>query len=249
MKTGTISGVLVLFFVFSVFLQTAYAENIITNRTGTIKITNPDGTVLTVEKDESLPDIPSGAVVEILDGSMVVAPAKGFIQVVAGNSAATVKAGDRVLVSIDSATGMADFKVNAGKINVVTANTTVVVKAEQEVQIWLDKIAGVAEIRSIKGVIETITVGVKVLVPEGAIAKISADAETRTILVKSEQGSVKVILINGKIITLAKGRSINTSGSAVGEIQTFPGEVAEVTPFLGEEPAAPERPEGSPYRP
>ncbi len=75
--------------------------------------------------------MPFGLIVEILDESMVVAPAEGFIQVIAGNSVATAGSGDRVTVSIDSATGMADFKVDAGEITVVSGNTTSTVKALQ----------------------------------------------------------------------------------------------------------------------
>jgi len=248
MKTKTISGAVVLFLFITAIFQAVYAANIITHRTGAVKITKPDGTVLTVEKDGHLPDIPSGAVVEILDGGMDVTPAVGFIQVVAGNSVATVKTGDRVAVFIDSATGMARFKVYAGKINIVAVNTTVTVRTNQHVQIGLDERTGTAEVRSIKGVIETVTVGVKVSVPEGAIAKIRADARTRTVHVESEVGVSRVISIDGKVTIVAEGKSIDMLASAIGEIQTFPGEVTEVL-LPREEPAEPERPEGSEYRP
>lgn len=248
MKIKTILGLLMLFFVSLVFLKTLYAVDIITNRTGTIKITRPDGIVLTVNKDEPLPAIPSGSTVEVLSGGIDIAPTEGFIQVVVGNSVATVKAGDRLTASIVPETKMASFKSDSGQISVITGNTTAVVKAGQEVLLGLDKRTGVVKVRSINGTIETITIGVKTSVSQGAIVMISANANTRNVHVESAEGNVIVISIDGEVIMLAKAESTDTAGSAEGEIQTFAEEMA--MPFVpAEEPAEPERPEASPHRP
>lgn len=236
--------VLVIFF----FQESLMARSLISNRSGTIKITRPDGSVLTVEKDEALPAIPSGSAIEVLDGSIEVTPAKGFIQLIVGDSAATVNAGDKVRASIDLKTGMADFAVGAGKISIVTGNTTTTVKTGQQAQIDLVKRIGIVEVRSIKGAIETVTMGVETSVLQGAAAKISVDAKTRNVRVESVEGDVIVISIDGKEIMLAKAESTDTEGSVEGEVQTFAEEIAE--PFVpAEEPAEPEIPEASPHRP
>ncbi|MEF9427631.1 MAG: hypothetical protein L0956_10900 [Candidatus Mariimomonas ferrooxydans] len=96
-----------------------YAINI-SNRTGTVKVTKPDGTTITVQKDDLLPDILPNSTVDLLDGCMDIEPAEGSVQVIAGNSVATVDAGDRVTACIDSETGMAGFTVHAGEIETAT---------------------------------------------------------------------------------------------------------------------------------
>jgi hypothetical protein len=226
---------------------TLIAGDIILNRTGNIKITKPDGAVLTVGKDESLPDIPSGSTVVILDGIIEVSPTTGFIKIVVGDSMATVKAGDKVTAKADSVTGMADFKVDAGQVSIITGNTTSIVKANQQALIGLDRKTGIVEIRSIKGTIETTTVGVKAAIPQDGIAKINADAKTRNIHIEAVKGKIIIISIDGELNEVAEGKSIDTAGSAVGEIQTF--EEIEIPSVPEEEPAEPERPEASPHRP
>jgi len=216
------------------------------NRTGTIKITLPDSTVLVIGKDDALPDIPSGSKVEIISGSLDIGPSAGFIQLVVGDSVATVKAGDRVTASIDPATKMEGFKVSAGQIKIITGNTSTTVQTNQEVRISLDKRTGRTEVRSVKGDIETTTIGVKVMVRQGADALIDIDPKTRTVHVKSIDGDVTVASLDGKVIRLAKAESTQTEGSVEGEIQTF-GEIEAFIP--AEEPVEPERPEASPHRP
>ncbi len=265
MKTKIFSGVLILFFILTAFLQTAYAESIITNRTGSIKIIMPNKTVITVKKDDNLPEIPSGAIVEILDGSMEIAPKTGAVQVIAGNLASVIKAGDRVALSINRETGIVDFTVEAGGINVIAGNTTIMIKMHQSVQVRLDNTRGIVEVKSVIGVIETITAGVrvsipgapllccleqggvKVSIPDGAAAKIRVDAGTKIVHIESEAGSIEVLSIDGKTTTVAKGESISIQGSALSKIQTFPGEA--VRGLFREEPAEPERPEGSRFSP
>ena len=248
MRIKTTLGLSILFFVSLVFLKTLYAADVITNRTGTIKITRPDGIVLTVNKHEPLPVIPSGSTMEVLSGGIDIAPTEGFIQVVVGNSVATVKAGDSVTASFEPKTKMASFKSNSGQISVITGNTTAMIKVSQEALFNLDKRTGVVEVRSVKGTIETITVGIKTSVSQGAIAMISADPNTRNIRVKSVEGNVIVTSIDGGVIMLAKAESTDIEGSAEGEIQTFAEEMA--VPFVpAEEPVEPERPEASPHIP
>lgn len=237
MKLKIISGFLGLFLISMMFLQTAYAEDIITNRTGTIKITKPDGTVLTVGKDEPIPDIPSGSTIEVLDGSIDIAPTTGFIQVVIGDSAATVKAGDSVSASIDLETGMAGFKTASGEINIVTGNTTATVKAGQKALMGLDKRTGEVSIKSIKGVIQTVTIGVKTQVFEGGLAKINVDVSVRIVHIESFRDNVLLTVVD-------------VQGSPEGEIQTFIETSMEADEIpLPEEPAEPERPEASPFTP
>ena len=224
-----------------------FAKDLVLNRTGAIRITKPDGTVLKVEKDQALPEIPSGSKVEVITGSIGIEPSEGFIQVVVGDSVAMVKAGDIVTASMDLETNMADFEALAGQIRIITGNTTTIVNSGQKVKISLDKRTAIVEVRSIKGTIGTITAGVKVLVPQDATARISADAKTRKVRVEAINGYVNVMAIDGEVIMLAKAESLDIEASVAGEIQTFAEEA--IAPFVPvEEPAEPERPEASPHR-
>jgi len=234
-----------------VFFQSdLFAGGLVLNHTGTIKVTRPDGVVLMIEPGQALPDIPMGSRVEVRSGSIEIEPSEGFIQIVVGDSVATVKAGDSLSASIDPKTSISDFKVNKGQINVISRNTTIALNAGQHAQIGLDKDTGVTTVKSLAGVIEAITVGVKAVIPEGATFKMSADAKTRNVhveCVKCSGGKTvcKVITVEGKVIELHTGQAIDTPGSAEGEIQTF--EAKEAKFDAVEVPPQPARPEGSPY--
>lgn len=242
-------AVILVFFLELFFLPvTAYAEDIITNRTGRIKITQPDGTVLVVGKDKALGLIPSGSTVEVLSGSVDIAPTKGFIQIVIGDTVATVQAGDRVTASVDPQTKMADFAVDEGKVRIIAGNTTVMVKADQQAQVGLDKYTGKVKVKSISGNIDTATAGVRTLVLQGGLAEIRVDSETRQVQVNSTDGLVEVISLEGRRFILARGESKDVQGSMAGEVLSFPGEVVEAAELPAEEPTEPETPEASPYR-
>ncbi len=167
------------------FQGSLMAAGPILSRTGTIQITNPDGTVLKVGSTDPLPEIASGSKVEVMDGTIEIAPTEGFIQLVVGGSVATVKAGDSIVASLDPATGKADFQTKAGSVNIVSGNTTTKLAEGQHALISLDKVAGIATVESLAGDIETVTVGVKTVVPQGAIGQMSADSATRNVHIEN----------------------------------------------------------------
>ncbi len=227
----------------------AYAEGLITNRTGTIRITRPDGVVSAVAKDKPLGLIPSGSTVEVLSGSIDVAPTEGFIQIVVGDSVAMIDAGERITASVDPKTKMANFSIAAGEVSIITGNTTTTMRTGQEVVIGLDKFTGTVKVRSISGNIDTVTAGVQALILQGGLVQIRVDSQTRQVHIASTAGMVEVTSPEGARIILARGESKDIQGSVVGEVLTFPAEAAEIPTIPLEEPAEPEVPEASPYRP
>jgi len=239
------------------FQGSLIAGDPIVSRTGTLQVTSPDGTVQVIGPTDVMPDIVSGSKVEVLDGSVEIAPAEGFIQLVVGGSVATVKAGDDIVASLDPATGKADFDVKTGQVSIVTGNTTATVGAGQHALIGLDKATGIVAVESLAGSIETVTVGVKTVVLPGAIGEMSADAETRNVHIEGIEGPVTVTAIDGTVTTLNTGEVIDTPGSAEGEIQTFEEEGGTIQrieerrqPIIEDpyqEPSQPLRSEGSPY--
>lgn len=169
------------------FQGSLMAEGPILSRTGILNVTSPDGTVSVINPADVLSAIPSGSKVELPGGSVEIAPTEGFIQLVVGGSVATIKVGDKVIVSFDPVTGKADFNVQAGQINIVSGNTTTALVAGQHALITLDKAAGIATVESIVGSIETVTVGVKTTVSQSAIGQTSADPTTRNVHIESVQ--------------------------------------------------------------
>ena len=241
MLLGILSALLIVFPIVS------SAQEVITNRSGTIRITTPEGRVFTVTKDQPLPAIPSGSTIEILEGKVDISPREGFVKVIVSGSAGIIEGGEVVIASLDPMTGNANYAVISGEIEVISGNTTVKLNKWQEAQINFNKTTGVAEIKSIKGEIETITVGIKTLIMQGAVARINVDPKTRVVHVKSAMGELHVTSLDGKVFRVTEGESMETEGAAEGEIQTFGEGIETVVPE--EEPVEPERPEASPHRP
>ncbi|MCX5782229.1 MAG: hypothetical protein NT145_05945 [Elusimicrobia bacterium] len=218
------------------FQSSLTAKDLILNRTGTISVTKPDGTVLVIEPHQVLPDIPSGSIIEVLNGGIKIEPSEGFIQIVLGGSVATVKAGDNITASIDPKTAMADFEVITGQVRIISRNTTIFINAGQRAQMSLNEAKGITTttVKSISGTIEAVTVGVKTILPRGTITNISADAKTRNIHIECIKGNIEVIATEGLIAKLKKKEYVSMLGSAEGEIQTFNEKESRSGP--GEEP-------------
>jgi len=220
----------------AVFFSTVLcAQETITYRTGQIKIIRPDGEVLIVGKNEAAPDIPSGSGVEVLSGTIKIKPNKGFVQLVVGDSVATVGTGDEVLASINAESNIADFRIDSGEAPVIIGNTTVIVKSGQEVLSSLDKRSGLVKVKSIRGVIDTISAGVRAKILEGGLAMISTDAKTADVHIEAGVGKIQVTSAEGEVVTLAMKESMDVAGSPEGVISSFPEDVS--LPFLPEEPS------------
>jgi len=169
------------------FQGISMAEGPILSRSGAIHVTDPAGVVSVINPTDPMPGVVSGSKVEVTGGSIEVAPAEGFIQLLVGGSVATVKAGDKVKVNFDAASRKAIFAVETGSIIVVTANTTTTLAGGQQAAISLDKAAGIATVESLAGDIETVTVGVKTAVSKGSIGQMSADSRTRNVHIENVQ--------------------------------------------------------------
>ncbi len=230
------------------FQSNVMAQSVIVYRSRSVKITKPDGTIISVEKGDPLPRIPSGSIIEVLEGALDITCLDGFVQVVVADSVATVEKGDRIIASLDR--DNARFKVVNGQVDVVTGNTTTTIKLMQVAMLRLDKRAGNVEVKSLKGTIETMTIGVIALIPKNAMAQISVASKTREVNVECLSGEIEVVSTNGEKMTLAKGKSVNISGFILGKIQTFgEDEADELDDIPEDEPTEPEVPEGSPHRP
>ena len=126
-----------------------YAENIIANRDGEIKIEEPDGSVFNVGIDKNVGDLPSGSTIYTLSASMTIAPVKGSLKVVAGPSTAVIEAGSGATVYYNKNNQTAYFEDDAGEITITTAGTTTVLNKKGEgAAIKLNEETNAAEVKT-----------------------------------------------------------------------------------------------------
>ncbi|MFC1590683.1 hypothetical protein ACFL42_04245 [Candidatus Omnitrophota bacterium] len=145
-------AVLAVFLISAFILQSAFAQ-VITNRTGTITITKPDGTVLIVGASDPLPNIPSGSVIEVLYGTIQVAPDAGTFTIVAGNTTATVSGGQEAQVGLDVATGAAEVTSIVGTIQTETAGVQASVSTGSTAVISADATTGNVSVTATSGTV------------------------------------------------------------------------------------------------
>ncbi|MFH1355229.1 MAG: hypothetical protein ABIH19_03680 [Candidatus Omnitrophota bacterium] len=80
-------------------------------RSGTIKITQPDGTILIIEPDQPLPDIFSGSKVEVINGEILFLTEDAII---------SIEANEGVIFSQSLLSGKAIITVTSGDIEIIT---------------------------------------------------------------------------------------------------------------------------------
>ena len=103
----------------------AFAAVTIENRTGTISITMPTNEVITVQADQPLPSIPSGATVSVVTGSAEISASEGdTVNVLVNNSTAVVSGGAKVSAGVDLSTGNGTLNVLSGSVPVTQADGT-----------------------------------------------------------------------------------------------------------------------------
>ncbi len=104
------------------FQATVFAAVNVGQRTGTFRITNPDGTVATVAPGDPLPAIADGATIEVVDGDVQVSTTDGYtVNFVAGGRTFQAAAGTTVNVTFESS-GVFLVEVTAGRVTLITAD-------------------------------------------------------------------------------------------------------------------------------
>jgi hypothetical protein len=125
--------------------------------------------------------VPTGSVVELVEGRIRVCPTNDTITVAVGDSLVEIGPGDDVVVDIDPVTGFAGFQVNAGTVTVRLCSTSVTLNAGRHARVrTLDK-KTIVEINSVSGLIETVTAGVKIPVPEDTTVRIRQDSDIKDV--------------------------------------------------------------------
>ncbi|MBI4397836.1 MAG: hypothetical protein HY586_01775 [Candidatus Omnitrophica bacterium] len=94
----------------------SFAQIAIGNQTGTIKITAPDGNVITVEKGQPLPDVASGSKVEVVSGSANILATEGDVLTVVLNDKTVSVQNAEISVYIAFDSGNANISVVSGDV-------------------------------------------------------------------------------------------------------------------------------------
>ena len=107
---------------FFAFQLTCFADINITNQNGTIKITSPDGTVVTVEAGQPIPPIADGSKIEIISGTVELSTTgTSTVNLVIDGNTVGVSAGTTLKFGLDSA-GATTLSVTAGSVSLKTTD-------------------------------------------------------------------------------------------------------------------------------
>ncbi len=108
---------LALLFVF-ICSATSFAAIIVDNRTGALKIFMPDGKQVVIQKNDPLPNIPDGAIITLLGGSVTIGTTgKSVVSVSTGTYTLQIKEESRVNLTLN-ADGTMSSTVIAGQTTV-----------------------------------------------------------------------------------------------------------------------------------
>ncbi len=107
------------------FQSVAFAAINIETRTGTLRLTLPDGSVQDIADTDPLPVIPDGAVIEVLSGIIsVVVTGNDSVNLLAGGQSVVVGGGSTVNVSFEP-TGAVILECAAGQVSVLAEDGSV----------------------------------------------------------------------------------------------------------------------------
>ncbi|MFH0855469.1 MAG: hypothetical protein V1869_02980 [Candidatus Omnitrophota bacterium] len=135
----------------SLFAFQAFAAVDITNRTGTIEITMPDGTAVTITADQPLPEIPDGAVITVTSGSAnITTSGTSTVSVSIGGSTLQVSAGTTVNLGLNEA-GTANIAVTAGQAVVSCGGTSATVGANSSINVTLNTATNTGSFQVVSG--------------------------------------------------------------------------------------------------
>ncbi|MEI8011456.1 MAG: hypothetical protein WCI27_03090 [Candidatus Omnitrophota bacterium] len=129
-------SICLMFLLLLAFQVSVFAAVNVGQRTGTLKITLTNGTVLTVAPGDPLPIIPDGANIEVIGGiANISVTGTSTVQVIAGGQVVNVAIGSSLNVSIEP-TGTAVIGVTEGSAQIVThSGATAIIDRGDQVRV------------------------------------------------------------------------------------------------------------------
>ncbi len=187
MRVRTVLFLLCAFLAIAFTATSVFADDVITERTGTIIVITPDGTVTTVNANDPLPPMPPGTTITLISGTMTLAPNSGEYSVTLGDTVATVGAGDVAQFGFDSTTGQPQVESTSGTIETETNGVAVSIPAGGTATIGVDTTGGVTvsaegedvTVTTPDGTPETVPAGTSSTTP-GAPTVVEVETETET---------------------------------------------------------------------
>ena len=105
----------------------AYAAITVTNQTGDVKITMPDGTQVLVSPGQAMPAIPDGSIIEVVSGSAIISTTgSSYVEVILGGDTVHLGAGDSINAGYDPQSGVSNVTLISGTAIVTKADGSTV---------------------------------------------------------------------------------------------------------------------------
>lgn len=145
-------SILLACFFISMLAFNALAAVDITNRSGTISIAMPDGSVVTVTVDQQLPAvIPDGAVITVVSGTANVSTSgTSTVSVSIGGSTVQVSAGTTLRLGLNP-TGVANISVTTGQAIVSNGGTSATIGSNSSINVISDANTGMGSFQVVSG--------------------------------------------------------------------------------------------------
>jgi hypothetical protein len=151
-KTMLLAG----FFVFALVASSFAAVNI-ENRTGTIKVSMPDGTVLTIAANQPLPAIPDGAVITLVSGTAsITTTGASMVSVAIGGSTVQINSGSSVNLGLNSS-GTANIATTSGQVVVSNGGTKATLDTGDSVNVSVNSATSTGSFQVVSGSIDVQT--------------------------------------------------------------------------------------------
>lgn len=123
----------------SMFALSAFAAIDVSNRTGTISIGMPDGTVVTVTAGQPLPAIPDGATITIVSGTASVATTgDSTVSVSIGSSTVQLGTGTTANFGLDPVDGSATVTLVSGQATAINGDTSAALDSGDSIKLFYD---------------------------------------------------------------------------------------------------------------
>lgn len=145
MKKSLILGAVVLGIVLTQLVCFGEMTVKVTARTGKIRIIRPDGKVVTIARDKSIPPIPSGSKIRVLSGEVQLKV-----------SLIKIKIEKKGIVQLweDEKTGKINIgvdKKSKGEVKVTVFGNTIIVDPDEEIGVVVNKELGTGRVMVVKG--------------------------------------------------------------------------------------------------
>lgn len=215
---------------------------------GIVRVTTPDQKKILRKKNKPIPEFVSGMNVEVLRGTVEIAPPEGMAVINIRGVLVTVKKDSRLSGYFDPRTTAVFIRSVKGEATVMCNALTLPLKENGGCRIYGKPPFSEIRVETMNETVEARLYGRPVTMKAGTIIDFMTDTPSLKVHMYVRKGSIQILNDSGTVSEIIAGGSIVFNGMAAGETQTMPGKKKKhFRPR--KEPAELMRPEASAYRP